>query len=70
MIWLAQWGVKNPAFDCLIWQYADNGKVNGSSSRTDMNYYFGNLPNKNNNQEKYANRPQTGRKSQNQAPFC
>lgn len=51
MIWLAQWGVKKPAFDCLIWQYADNGKVNGSSTKTDMNYYFGNLPNKNNNQE-------------------
>ena len=30
--------------DCLIWQYTSDGVVNGSSDRTDMNYYYGELP--------------------------
>lgn len=36
-LWLAQWEVKEPSVKCDIWQYTSDGKVNGSSERTDMN---------------------------------
>lgn len=42
--WLAYWGIDEPSMDCLIWQYTSDGEVNGSSDRTDMNYYYGELP--------------------------
>ena len=35
-LWLAHWGVNEPGAKCDIWQYSSDGKVNGSSSRTDM----------------------------------
>ena len=42
--WLAHWEIDEPSMDCLIWQYTSDGVVNGSSDRTDMNYYYGELP--------------------------
>lgn len=43
--WLAQWSDK-PTYKGTysIWQYTDAGVVNGSSKRTDMNIYYGELP--------------------------
>lgn len=38
--WLAQWSVKEPTKKCGIWQYSDNGKVNGINGRVDMNYSY------------------------------
>ena len=35
-LWLAHWGVNEPGAKCDIWQYSSDGKVNGSSDRTDM----------------------------------
>ena len=35
-LWLAHWGVNEPGAKCDIWQYSSDGKVNGSSNRTDM----------------------------------
>lgn len=40
-IWLAQWTNANTHsadFKVDLWQYADNGKVNGINGRVDMNY--------------------------------
>nr|DAL59818.1 MAG TPA_asm: PlyB like endolysin [Caudoviricetes sp.] len=42
--WLAHWGIDEPSMDCLLWQYTSDGVVEGSSERTDMNYYYGELP--------------------------
>lgn len=38
-IWLAQWS-SSKSKDCDIWQFADNGKVNGISGNVDMNYCY------------------------------
>ncbi len=40
-IWLAQWtnaNTHNAKFKVDLWQYADNGNVNGINGRVDMNY--------------------------------
>lgn len=34
--WLAQWGVSAPTRDCGIWQYSDNGGVDGIPGVVDM----------------------------------
>lgn len=53
--WLAHWGISEPSLECAMWQYASDGNIEGSSSRTDMNYYYGELPiienNENNKEE-------------------
>ena len=36
-IWLAQWGSSSYAYDCDIWQYADDGSVPGIDGNVDMN---------------------------------
>lgn len=38
--WLAHWGIAEPSMDCGMWQYTSDGKVDGSSARTDMNYAY------------------------------
>lgn len=43
--WLAHWGIDEPSMDCLLWQYTSDAVINGSSARTDFNYYYGKLPN-------------------------
>lgn len=43
-IWLAHWGVKEPGMACRIWQYTSDGVVDGAGRRTDMDYYYGELP--------------------------
>lgn len=42
--WLAHWGVGRPGIDCRIWQYTSDGIVDGAGKRTDMDYYYGELP--------------------------
>lgn len=39
-IWLANWGVSSPSYDCAIWQYSENGGVSGISGAVDMNYIY------------------------------
>ena len=39
-IWLANWGVSSPSYDCAIWQYSENGSVPGISGSVDMNWIF------------------------------
>lgn len=39
-LWLAQWQVSAPSYDCAIWQYADDGSVSGISGAVDMNYIY------------------------------
>lgn len=39
-IWLAQWGVSSPSYNCAIWQYSENGGVSGISGSVDMNYIY------------------------------
>ena len=39
-IWLANWGVSSPNYDCAIWQYSENGSVSGISGSVDMNWIF------------------------------
>lgn len=45
-LWLAQWKVKNPGKDCLMWQYSSEGTFEGHSCKFDMNYFYGELPKK------------------------
>lgn len=42
--WLAQWS-SAPTFDkkFMLWQYTSDGKINGSSERTDLNRYYDNF---------------------------
>lgn len=42
--WLAHWGIDEPSMDCLIWQCTSDAVINGSSARTDFNYYYGEIP--------------------------
>ena len=42
--WLAHWGIAEPSMPCGMWQYTSDGKVNGSSARTDMNYAYKDYP--------------------------
>ena len=42
--WLAHWGIAEPSMECGMWQYSSDGKVNGSSARTDMNYAYKDYP--------------------------
>ena len=39
-IWLAQWQVSAPSYNCCIWQYSDSGTVSGISGNVDMNYIY------------------------------
>ena len=39
-IWLANWGVSAPSYDCAIWQYSENGGVPGISGSVDMNWIY------------------------------
>lgn len=39
-LWLAQWGVSSPSYDCAIWQYSENGSVSGISGSVDLNYIY------------------------------
>lgn len=39
-IWLANWGVSAPSYDCAIWQYSENGNVSGISGSVDVNYIY------------------------------
>ena len=43
-LWLAHWGIAEPSVNCGIWQYSSDGKVNGSSARTDVNYAYKDYP--------------------------
>ena len=43
--WLAHWGIDEPSMDCLLWQCTSDAVIDGSSARTDFNYYYGELPN-------------------------
>lgn len=43
-VWLAHWGIDEASMPCLLWQYTSDGEVPGSSARTDMNYYYGDIP--------------------------
>lgn len=43
--WIAQWSEKCTYTGTYsLWQYTSDGVVNGSSKRTDMNIYYGELP--------------------------
>ena len=39
-IWLANWGVSAPSYNCAIWQYSENGSVSGISGSVDMNWIY------------------------------
>lgn len=41
-LWLAQWQVSQPSYDCCIWQYSDSGTVSGVSGNVDLNYIYKN----------------------------
>lgn len=44
-LWLAHWGISAPSVPCGMWQYSSDGRVNGSSARTDVNYAYKDYPN-------------------------
>ena len=39
-IWLANWGVSAPSYNCAIWQYSESGSVPGVSGSVDMNWIY------------------------------
>ncbi|BED93016.1 MAG: glycosyl hydrolase family 25 [Candidatus Paraimprobicoccus trichonymphae] len=43
-IWLAQWNVSKPAFDCGIWQNSDIGVVSGISTNVDLDVSYKDYP--------------------------
>lgn len=38
-IWNAEWYIK-PSISCDVWQYSENGKINGISTTVDLNYIY------------------------------
>lgn len=50
-VWLAHWGIDEPSMNCLMWQYTSDGNVDGISGRVDMDYYYGELPVLNDDEE-------------------
>lgn len=45
-LWLARWAdIKEPGYDCGIWQYSSAGKINGISGSVDLNVALKNYPN-------------------------
>lgn len=43
-IWLAHYGIEKPSLECDLWQYTDEGKVEGINSNTvDLNIMYNNL---------------------------
>lgn len=50
-VWLAHWGINEPSMNCLMWQYTSDGNVNGISGRVGMDYYYGELPVLNDDEE-------------------
>ena len=38
-IWNAEWYTK-PSITCDVWQYSDNGRINGISTNVDLNYIY------------------------------
>lgn len=43
-LWLAHWNTTTPGRDCQMWQYTDQGKVDGISGIVDMNRCYKNYP--------------------------
>ena len=43
-LWLAHWGVSEPAYECGLWQYSSSGSVSGISGRVDMNWGYQDFP--------------------------
>jgi len=38
-IWNAEWYIK-PSISCDVWQYSDNGRINGISTNVDLDYIY------------------------------
>ena len=43
-LWLAHWHVKEPAYECGIWQTTDKGIIDGISGNVDLNTAFKDYP--------------------------
>lgn len=43
-LWLAQWEVTEPSYECDLWQYSSSGSVSGISDRVDMNWGYQDFP--------------------------
>lgn len=43
-IWFARWGVENPGRATHLWQYTDQGKINGIPTKVDKNYCYIDFP--------------------------
>ena len=41
-LWLAQWDVSAPKFQCAIWQKSSNGNINGIKTKVDINIAYKN----------------------------
>ncbi len=39
-IWLAQWQVSSPSYDCAMWQYSNSGTVPGILGEVDLDYIY------------------------------
>lgn len=43
-LWLAQWEVDSPKYECGIWQYTSSGNVSGISGNVDLNISYKDYP--------------------------
>lgn len=43
-LWLAQWDSKLPIYKCGIWQYSDEGKIDGIAGNVDLNIAYKDYP--------------------------
>lgn len=43
-LWLAQWNVKEPSYNCGLWQTSDKGLIDGISGNVDLNTAFKDYP--------------------------
>lgn len=43
-LWLAQWNVKEPSYNCGMWQTSDKGIIDGISGNVDLNTAFKDYP--------------------------
>lgn len=43
-LWLAQWNVKEPSYNCGMWQTSDKGLIDGISGNVDLNTAFKDYP--------------------------
>ena len=60
-VWIARYNKELGDYECAMWQYSSNGKIDGITGPVDLNYYYGQVSgNRFENYENYENKPNEG----------